>query len=117
MKFLCVAIVAIYLAVFSLISVPCPFFSLTGYLCPGCGSTRGMSRLLSGDVEGCFRYNPLFPLFPFVMIVTALFNAQLTSRQRIVKICWMAIVVLLLLFSIFRNIPSSVFDILRPPIL
>ena len=37
----------------------CPFLSLTGYKCPGCGSQRAVHALLNGDVAGAFRFNAL----------------------------------------------------------
>src|SRR6185295_10575187 len=46
----------------------CPFRLLTGFTCPGCGSTRGLHRLLHGDVIGAFKFNPLLVLMlPFLL--------------------------------------------------
>lgn len=38
----------------------CPFLSLTGFKCPGCGSQRAMHYLLHGDVMAAARMNLLF---------------------------------------------------------
>ncbi len=38
----------------------CPFHSLTGLLCPGCGSQRAMYQLLHGHVGAAFKLNQLF---------------------------------------------------------
>ena len=37
----------------------CLFHEWTGLPCPGCGSTRMLERLLSGDVVGALAWNPL----------------------------------------------------------
>lgn len=41
---------------------PCPFRRATGLLCPGCGSLRGLHRLLHGDLAGAWAKNPLMPV-------------------------------------------------------
>lgn len=49
----------------------CVFHVLTGFDCPGCGSTRAMHALLHGRVGEAFRYNPMlfaaFGVFGFAM--------------------------------------------------
>jgi hypothetical protein len=37
----------------------CPFRTLTGWQCPGCGSLRGLHQLLRGNFLDAFRLNPL----------------------------------------------------------
>ena len=43
----------------------CPFRSLTGFLCPGCGSQRGIHQLLHGHMAEAFKLNAL--LIPSIM--------------------------------------------------
>jgi hypothetical protein len=43
----------------------CPFRSITGLLCPGCGSQRGIHQLLCGNVGAAFRLNAL--LIPTIL--------------------------------------------------
>ncbi len=46
----------------------CLFRLLTGYTCPGCGSTRAMHQLLHGHVLAAFMLNPLFLIaIPFLL--------------------------------------------------
>jgi hypothetical protein len=46
----------------------CLFRSLTGFQCPGCGSTRAMHQLLHGHVVAAFELNPFFLLaIPFLL--------------------------------------------------
>lgn len=45
-----------------------------GCNCPACGLTRGMSRLLHGDMDGALSFNPLtIPLF-IIMISLIIIN-------------------------------------------
>lgn len=37
----------------------CPFYSLSGLKCPGCGSQRAIHALLNGDMAGAAGYNAL----------------------------------------------------------
>lgn len=41
------------------IGLPCPILTLTGWQCPGCGSTRALYSLLHGDPVKAFAMNPL----------------------------------------------------------
>lgn len=45
----------------------CPFLSLTGLRCPGCGSQRALHSLLHGEIARAAHYNLLLTLsLPFV---------------------------------------------------
>jgi Protein of unknown function (DUF2752) len=46
----------------------CPFFALTGWYCPGCGTLRGLHQLLRGDPGRAFGLNPLTTLLLPVVI-------------------------------------------------
>src|SRR5207253_1036215 len=61
----------------------CPFRTLTGFACPGCGSTRGMHALVHGDVIAAFKFNPLLVLsLPFLLYALVRFtNAAIHGRQ------------------------------------
>jgi hypothetical protein len=48
-------------------AVPCGFAALTHHPCPGCGSTRAVLALVSGDLEGVLRHNPLGPVMAVVL--------------------------------------------------
>jgi len=47
----------------------CPFRSITGFLCPGCGSQRAMHHLLHGRIATSFQLNQLF--IPFIVYAIA----------------------------------------------
>ena len=52
--------------------IPCTWLALTGYYCPGCGSSRALRAMLHLDFYQAFRYNALFTICaPFVGIYIA----------------------------------------------
>lgn len=87
----------------------CPFRTLTGFTCPGCGSTRGLHRLLHGDVVAAFEFNPLmivalpFLLFALVRYTAAAVTGRPLKVNRLnAKYIWMLFVVIMS-FWVFRN--------------
>lgn len=44
------------------IGIPCLFYRVTGWQCPGCGNSRAALALLQLDPVAALGYNPLFPL-------------------------------------------------------
>jgi len=89
----------------------CPFRLLTGFNCPGCGTSRGLHRLLHGDLIGAFQFNPLvmllLPIFlyAFVRHTAAVFRDRpLKSNQLDPRFIWMFFVVVMS-FWVFRNTP------------
>ena len=48
----------------------CPFRTLTGWLCPGCGSQRAFHSLLHGDIGAAWGYNPALVIgIPLVILL------------------------------------------------
>ena len=89
----------------------CPFRALTGFTCPGCGTTRGLHKLFHGDVVGAFQLNPLMllllPILFFVLIryTSAAMRGRSINVNRLdAKYIWMLFAVVLS-FWIFRNTP------------
>lgn len=95
----------------------CLFRALTGFACPGCGSTRGLHALLHGDVLTAFKFNPFMVLaLPFLLYVlvrhtNAVMRDQPINRNRLdAKYIWMLFVGVLC-FWIFRNTPFYPFPV------
>ncbi len=99
----------------------CPFFTLTGLYCPGCGSQRAVSALLHGDIIKAASYNVMFAASLAVVFYSAsisvfnLFSANPIAQKilyspRFVKI----LLVVVVLFWILRNIPAYPFTLLAP---
>src|SRR5258705_13398139 len=89
----------------------CPFRTLTGFSCPGCGSTRGLHRLLHGDVIGAFEFNPLVILsLPFLFYALVRYTSAARGGRPVkwnqldVKYIWVLLAVVLS-FWVFRNTP------------
>jgi len=87
----------------------CPFRTLTGFTCPGCGSTRGLHRLLHGDIVSALKFNPLMVLLlPFLLYalvrytVAAVRGRPLPRHNLDPKYIWILFGVIMS-FWIFRN--------------
>ena len=99
---------------------PCFFHALTGWYCPGCGSARGLHQLLHGHVLTAFGLNPLMvlslPFLSYGLISRILFlgtNRRLPSVFIPARWIW-ALLTVIILFWIFRNIPIYPFTLLAP---
>ena len=88
----------------------CPFHSLTGLDCPGCGSTRAIAALLAGHWTEAWHSNPLALLLaPLVAALLApqLYTALRYNRWRPVllpPLATKAILSVILLFGLLRNL-------------
>ena len=70
---------------------PCPFYLLTGWHCPGCGSTRALAALLHGNVAQAMEYNSLFvALLPLALAyaVAAITRAFMPGPYRWPNLPW-----------------------------
>ncbi len=90
---------------------PCLFRAFTGYLCPGCGTTRALHQLLNGHVAAAFRLNPLMMLLlPYVGYSAASAGLEMVCGRTLPRVfirpafIWILLVVIVL-FWILRNIP------------
>ena len=109
------AVVGLFLFAFNPAKVDffpkCPFRTLTGFQCPGCGSTRAFYQLLHLHPVAAFKLNPLMVLtLPFIVYGFLGFTkSALTGRPQrrlfIPPIYLWAWLVLLIFFWIFRNTP------------
>lgn len=96
----------------------CFFHRFTGLLCPGCGSLRAIHHLLHGHWLAAFHLNPLLFLVGFLVAGRACWYAV---RKRVdpgvrltVEPAWLwALVALVALFSVIRNLPGIPFPPLK----
>ena len=101
--------------------IPCAIHLLTGLYCPGCGAGRACFALLHGKLPGAFSYNPLMViLIPFICLYVAVrgLDWAVTGGNHVdgkisVKLL-VAILVLILIYGIVRNIPVLPFSLLAP---
>lgn len=87
----------------------CMVYQQTGLYCPGCGCTRALSALLRGDLKASLHNNLL--LIPGSLLAALLIVKPQISLRRPVAI---AIVAIIVAFTILRNIPCAPFTLLAP---
>jgi len=90
--------------------IPCLFYTITGWKCPGCGVTHMCTAILQLDFRAAFAANPvIFSMAPlwFISIVK---NMRMYIRDGSYKLSrvenvllWFSIVILLA-FGVVRNI-------------
>ena len=92
--------------------LPCPFRTLTGWWCPGCGLTRATHHLLRGDVVQALRFNL------FVLVILAALTATwavwfvAATGRSVARVLapptWVPVsaVTVLVMFAVVRNLPG-----------
>jgi len=90
---------------------PCPFLTLTGYYCPGCGGLRTVHDLTHGEFGRAFSSNPLITLLIPVAVVAWFWWLQVTRgamRRRTIPYVPILSVLLVvtLTFGVLRNLPA-----------
>lgn len=99
------------------ISVICPFYSLTGLYCPGCGMTRMCTYLLNGEIYKAFRSNCLafILIIPIGVCILSMlweyvFFKHISKRADKTRTYFLKFIsVLLIFYWIIRNIPAFLF--------
>ena len=87
----------------------CPFYVLTGWYCPGCGSLRATHQLLHGNVCRAIAFNPA--LLP---AIAAAFAISISRRLRDNPATPKVILIALLAYGVLRNMPMWPFVFLAP---
>lgn len=93
----------------------CVFHEVSGLYCTGCGSTRALFALLSGDIAGAWAQNPLLVVvLPWLGWVGAT-RVVRTLAERLPSIPGRAhwlFAALVIAFTVLRNLPG--FEFLGP---
>jgi len=99
----------------------CPFHTLTGLYCPGCGSQRALSSLLHADFLQAFRFNILLVLSLPLLLFSAVAAFAGAYKKQPVKqkifyspLFVKSVLFTVILFWILRNIPAYPFSLLAP---
>ena len=89
----------------------CPFLALTGWYCPGCGTTRAVHALLHGDAGLALQRNPL--TVAALVVLAAAFALWSRRLWRGASRTWVAppwvlygLLVVILAFWVLRNVPG-----------
>jgi hypothetical protein len=101
--------------------IPCPLHGATGLWCPGCGMTRGLHKLLNGDLLGALGSNLFLPvalgLLAWAFLAWALPTVsrwRLPSPARLPSRTWVVLGLALVVFAVLRNLPVAPLDALAP---
>ena len=87
----------------------CLFRALTGFTCPGCGTTRALHQLVHGNLSSAFQFNPLlilslpFLLYALLRYTNAVVRGEPINRNSLPAGYIWAIFGIVLFFWIFRN--------------
>lgn len=92
--------------------IPCPFRTITGLWCPGCGLTRAVHHLLRGHVVTAMHFN-LF-VIPIVLAIAASWLSWLTASAglrptwspRLSSRASTALIGVAVAFAVIRNLPG-----------
>lgn len=96
---------------FTGLALLCPFHTITGFLCPGCGITRVCMSLAEGDIARAYSYNQaIFWLAPLVLADFVWFhyfyfrygNKKSTFHLAAVTV----MLVVLIVFCVWRNLSA-----------
>src|SRR5688572_25498566 len=60
----------------------CLFRLMTGFVCPGCGSTRGLHALVHGDLLTAFKFNPFMVLALPVLLYVLIRHTNAVMRDK-----------------------------------
>ncbi len=92
----------------------CPSRLLFGIDCPGCGGLRAVNDLTHGDLAGASSSNLAFVVaLPFIVVALGLWTARARGGRpyripaRAVRPLTWATVVLLVVFTVLRNVPAG----------
>lgn len=86
----------------------CPSYTYLHVLCPGCGNTRSVQHLLTGDLAGSVKYNPvpffgiIVSLLCYIELISIVFNKPLRLIPRS-KLFWKLIILIFVIYFIIRN--------------
>lgn len=104
------------------IPMPCLLHEFTGMHCAGCGMTRATHAALEGRVLEAFRFNPLGVILLPVAFLALIPEVLGWIRDRPPKwrlaIGWrgsVALVALVIGYTVLRNLPWMPFTLLAPP--
>ena len=91
----------------------CPFLTMTGFYCPGCGMMRLVHALAHGDVGAAFGLNPLLlvllPVFGYLFARWTVLGARGRPMRSVLfrPAVAYSFIGLLVVYGILRNLPFA----------
>ena len=86
----------------------CSFYMVTGFFCPGCGNTRSVRALMSGEILLALRNNPLIPfaclvgLLAYAELLIGFSGREVKLLPRKMRI-WTIVIAVFVVFYFVRN--------------
>jgi len=97
---------------------PCPFHEMTGFDCPGCGSTRALHQLLHGHVMAALHYNAMLVLsLPLAAGIglRAWLRRGTPQTTPLIRLSWLWIFLgAWVVFAVLRDLPIPWFSSFAP---
>lgn len=98
----------------------CWFHEITGLWCPGCGAAGALKALVQLDIATAWQANPLvvivvpFVIYGLIWEITTAWGLPSPPEIR-VRTGWLwALLIVLVLFWVLRNVPAWPFTLLAP---
>jgi hypothetical protein len=86
----------------------CPLYTLTGWLCPFCGSLRALHALLHGNVGAALRFNSMTTAGMTAGFIALSLDAVLPGRAALARLVSLCVstpgLTLAAMFGVLRNI-------------
>lgn len=99
----------------------CPVYLLTGLYCPGCGGGRALYSILHGHILTALDFNPMFVLLlPFVAYLVLQGYTKVITGKNVLPVIPITLnqanfcTLVILLYTVARNIPVLPFSYLAP---
>jgi hypothetical protein len=112
------AVVAVGIAVLALpapFAARCPVHALTGLWCPTCGTTRAARHVLALDPVAAIHAQPLLLAIPVVLGAALRRRCTGPAPRSRRHLAVHVVALLLVLFTLARNVPSPAAGFLAPP--
>ena len=98
-------------------AIPCLFYKITGFYCPGCGVSRMCLALLKGNIKSAFYANQMIMIcIPILLFIGIKSIIEIKKYGKIKKkqkdiLLW-CMVIGFIIFGVLRNLPE--FSYLAP---
>lgn len=95
----------------------CPLYLISGWHCPGCGTTRAAHALLHGDLAGAFTNNMLVVGLSPLLVASWIwqrYHHGATWASRISPRSILFLMIVVIAFAVLRNLPVYPFTFLAP---
>lgn len=92
----------------------CTMYQATGIHCPGCGTGRAVHAALNGRVRQAFAYNPVAVVLLPAVAVAVLASLAGVNRNPLNGRWILLLAVVLIVFTVLRNLPFYPLTLLAP---